>query len=169
MEGKLNRIYTFFGIVAATLMGGICLLTLAQVIGRILGIAVPSADDFATFCLSTSSYLGLAYVFAKNGHIRVSVGIRAMSPPVRVFFEGLSLLISISLVGYAAYYMIIMAWETHQYKEMTLGLIAIPKWIPQIPLPVGMLLLAVAMLHRFVNLVLKGQVEDEFNSLEGNQ
>jgi len=161
IDRKLYNIYKYFGVVAAVLMGGICVLTLAQIFGRMLGIVVPSADDFATFCLSTSSYLALAYVFSRNEHIRVTIGIRSMSPRVRRFFEAVSLIVGIGLTGFATWHMTLMVWETYQYKEMTLGLIAIPKWIPQFPLPVGMLLLLVAMVHQLVNLIFKGQVMDD--------
>ena len=142
-------------------MGGICLLTLAQVFGRMLGIVVPSADDFATFCLSTSTYLALAYVFVRKEHIRVTIGIRSMAPRVRKIFEFISLMIGIGLTGFATWYMTIMVLETYQYEEMTLGLIAIPKWIPQVPLPVGMLLLMLAMVQQLANLIFKGQLNDD--------
>lgn len=67
MTRILDQIYRAAGVLAAVFLVLIALFVLAQVVlGRRGGQAVPSADEFAGYCLSASSFLALAYTLRTN-------------------------------------------------------------------------------------------------------
>lgn len=146
MRQWLNRIYLFSGASSGLCIVLICVLILARVVGRWMGIVIPSSDDFAGFLLAASCFFGLAYTFKHGGHIRVSLFISRLTTKKAMFFDRLVLSFATLLTAYLAYELCYMVWETWDFDEVSSGYIAIPLWIVQLPLAVGMLMLAVAVL-----------------------
>lgn len=56
----LDRIYTAAGALAGVFLVLICVIVTAQIVARQLETIIPSADQFAGFCLAATSFLGLA-------------------------------------------------------------------------------------------------------------
>src|SRR5258707_5667311 len=71
MRGALDLLYKGSGFLAGFFLVAIAVLSAAQIAARELGFAAYSYDDFAGFCLAPSSFLGLAYTFRENEHIRM--------------------------------------------------------------------------------------------------
>jgi TRAP-type C4-dicarboxylate transport system permease small subunit len=146
MRQWLNRIYLFSGASSGLCIVLICVLILTRVIGRWMGIVIPSSDDFAGFLLAASCFFGLAYTFKHGGHIRVSLFITRLTAKKALFFDRMVLTCAALLTAYLAYELCYMVWETWDFEELSSGYIAIPLWIVQIPLAVGMLMLAISVL-----------------------
>lgn len=115
----------------------IIVIILAQIIGRLLGFIVPSAQDFSGYCLAASTFFGLAYTFQEGGHIRVNLFIDRRSKRFRKIQELLVLIFATLLVAYMAYYSVNLVWESYLYHEVSYGYIAVPLWIPQVPVALG--------------------------------
>lgn len=150
MTRILDQIYRAAGVLAAVFLVLIALFVLAQVLGRLAGQAVPSADEFAGYCLSASSFLALAYTLRSNAHIRVTLFLRRLSPRARHGFEIWCLLVTSALMGYFAFYTVRMVWESYQFEERTMGLVPVMLWIPQTGMAIGMVLLATAFLEELI-------------------
>lgn len=140
----LDRLYLGAGILAGVFLVMIAVLVLAQIIARLLGSTVPSADQFAGFCLSASSFLALAHTLRRNAHIRVSLLIERLAGRSRRAFELWCLFVASAMASYFAYYAVAMAWRSYELQERTIGLVPIPIWIPQSGMAIGVTLLAVA-------------------------
>lgn len=149
----LNRLYDASGALAAVAVVVIAGFTLAQIVGRLFSIIVPSAGDFATFGLSASSFLGLAYVLRKGEHIRVQLVLDRLGPVSRRRVEFCSLLLANLFVGYLAFYSVRLLYQTYIFGEYTLGLVPIPKWIPMTFMAVGIVVLFIALLDEFVTML----------------
>lgn len=81
----------------------ITILLLLQIIGRLLGFIVPSAEDFAGFALAASTFFGLAYTFREGGHIRVTLVIQRFGVVSRKWQERAVLTLATCLCALMAY------------------------------------------------------------------
>jgi len=146
MRKLLNNLYQLSGYLSGFSILLITLLIVAQVIGRLLGVIVPSAEDFAGYSLASATFFGLAYTFHEGAHIRVSLAITHLPPKIRLFQEGAILLFASVLTTYMAFYMIHHSWESYVFEAVSYGYIPIPLWIPQVPVALGSVMFAIAII-----------------------
>lgn len=153
MRRALDAIYAGSGALAVAFLVMIALLTLAQVCARMLGTLVPSADDFAGFCMAGAVFLGLAYTLRAGIHIRVLSVLSHMPRGLRRALELACSCLAVATVGDLVYYTFDMILTSHQLNEYTIGLIPVPKWIPMLLMLVGLSVLLIALVDSFVQLV----------------
>jgi TRAP-type C4-dicarboxylate transport system permease small subunit len=145
MRCALDWIYRASGSVAVLLLISIGALTLAQVVARLAGTIVPSADDFATFAMACAIFLGLAYTYRVGGHVRVRLLQQRLPAKVRRWTEAGCLGGAVMLLSFLLWYTVDMILTSYQLNEHTLGLVPLPKWIPMMFMPAGLLVLLLAM------------------------
>ena len=126
---------------------------LAQIVGRWVGIIVPSTEDFSGFFLAASSFLALAYTLRAGGHIRVTLLLHRWSPDTRRIIEIVTLAIALALTLYAAWSCVLLVIESYQFEEVSSGYIPVPIWIPQTPMALGLVIFAIALLDELVCLL----------------
>jgi TRAP-type C4-dicarboxylate transport system permease small subunit len=145
MRKTLDWIYRVSGVAAILLLISIAALTLAQIAARLAGTIVPSADDFATFAMAASIFLGLTYTYRIGGHVRVRSLHQYVRAGARRWMEiGSLATIALTLV-WLLWYAIDMIVSSYRLNEHTLGLVPIPTWIPMSFMPVGMVVLLLAV------------------------
>ncbi|OQW90475.1 MAG: hypothetical protein BWK79_19785 [Beggiatoa sp. IS2] len=164
----LHWLYQGCGLLAAVFLMLIVVLILAQVFGRLFGIVVPSADEFAGYCMAASTFLALAYTFRSGGHIRVTMVIDSVPKPVARFLEIFCLILGALLIGFFAWHTTQMVWESFKYGDLTQGYKPIPLWIPQSALAIGLIVLFIALIEELWH-VIRGRtpVYSSMNSSEG--
>ena len=155
MRILLDRVYKGAGYLAGAFIVIIVLMILAQIIGRWIGVIVPSTEDFAGYFLAASSFLALAYTFKHGGHIRVTLLVRHFTGRARKLFLLFALAILVLIIGYAAYYASALVIESWQFGEMSQGYIAVPIWIPQTSMATGLIVFFIALADELI-LVLQG-------------
>lgn len=154
----LDGLYLTAGWVSALSILFICVIVTAQVslniLARIggpdLSFTIPSYADFAGFALATASFMALAYTLRMGGHIRVNLLIQRLGPRPSWGLELLTLLLGAGFAGYATYYAASLMWESWHYGDMSTGIVAVPLWIPQSSMVVGLGLLAIAFVDTFL-------------------
>lgn len=147
----LDRIYRAGQVLAAFFLVMIVVMTLLQVVGRTLGVQVRDADVFAGFAMAASSFLALAYTLRTGGHIRVNLLIARLHGRARRIAEGWCLLFGTVSIGFFAWYSIVLAWQSYEFHDLSMGMIGVPLWIPQLGMVLGVALLEVAFLEECVN------------------
>lgn len=152
----LDRLFTWSGYLAGIFLVAIAALVTAQIIARLLGEQIPSADEFAGYCLAASSFLGLAYSFRSGSHIRVTLLSSRLSSKSQRILLLIVLLFSIVMIAIWAYNSIGLVWESYEFKEMSTGILKYPLWIPQLSMGIGVSLFCFALLEDLVN-VLRGK------------
>jgi TRAP-type C4-dicarboxylate transport system permease small subunit len=152
----LNRLYAAGGILAAFLMVLIALLTLSQVVGRLLGVVVLDAGELAGYAMAGATFLALAPTFRSGGHIRVNLLLTHVRPGLRRALEIWCLLLLTAIGGMFAVFSVQMVFESHSFGDVSTGMITIPLWMPQVPMAVGALLLEIAVIEELVR-VLRGR------------
>lgn len=168
MRRILDALYLYSGVAAAIFISAIVAIVFAQVClnltdkiysgiaGSALGLTIPSYSDFTGFFLAAASFLALAYTLRSGGHIRVTLVTGLMPAQIQRGFEALALLIGLGMTGYATFYMFGLVGESIEFGDMTSGLVAIPVWVPQVPVLVGLVVLTIALADELV-LVLRGK------------
>lgn len=138
---------------------GVCLvamtlLILAQIVARIIGVIIPSSEDFAGWLLSATIFFGLAYTFNIGGHIRVTILLSRLSAKIRQPLEFINLFVAILITAFLAYYTGYTVYESYFFEEVTDTYLAMPLWLVQMPMAIGSLFLFLAVLDSFISLLL---------------
>lgn len=153
LRKALDNLYVGSGAIASLLIAAICILVCVQVLFNLItrfgvfsvNLTIPSYGDFAGYMLAASSFLALAYTLTRGGHIRVNLVLTRLPQRSKWIAEILSLCVCAFISGYATYYMIKLCFESYEFGDLSPGIIAIPLWIPQSSVVVGMVILTVAL------------------------
>jgi len=152
----LDRLYAASGALAAVCLAGICVLMLAQAVGREFGLLIRAADDITAWLCAASAFLALGHTFRHGELVRVGLFIDMLRGGTRRAAEILALVITALFVGYMAWAVAKFVYESWKFKEVAQGLVKIPIWIPQMCFVLGVLIFFIAVVDELVT-VLKGQ------------
>ncbi|RDB43051.1 TRAP transporter small permease [Halomonas sp. DQ26W] len=156
---KLDRLYRLGAWGAAFCMILICTLVATQVTFRLLdamlvligirrlGLSITGVSEIASYLLVGATFLGLAYTFVHHAHIRVTLLITRLPSSTRVWFEVFCLLVALTLSLLLGYGLVGLALESRHFNDVSSGFLAIPLWIPQSVLAIGVALLCLALLE----------------------
>ena len=61
-----------------------------------------------------------------------------------------ALLVFIAVTGYGAWHLTYLVYESWSFEELSQGYIAIPVWIPQVPMALGAILFFVALVDDLI-------------------
>src|ERR1700746_3634802 len=100
----LDRLYLFAGFAAGGFILAIFVLMMALSAGRPLGLNVPAADDFVSWCMAAMAFLGLAHTFRSGEMIRVGLLIDKLPDRSRHWAELVCLVIGIGFIAFFAFY-----------------------------------------------------------------
>ncbi|WP_103763186.1 MULTISPECIES: TRAP transporter small permease [Roseovarius] len=165
MRRVLDTLYRAAGGLAALFILAIVVLVFAQVAlnladkitvgltGKGLGVTIPSYADFTGFFLAAASFLALAYTLRAGGHIRVSLVTQALGERSRHALEIVVTAIGLVMSAYAAWFMILLVLESHEFGDKSSGMVSVPLWIPQVPVALGLIILAIALTDELVALL----------------
>ena len=156
MRRVLEGIYRGSGGLAGFFLVWIALLSLTQIFGRLLGFAAHSFDEFAGYCMAAASFLGLAWTFRCNEHIRVTLALARTRGGARRAMEIGCLLIATALVGYFAWSSVAMVWLSYTLNDVSQGLVPVKLWIPQSGVALGLAILLLALLDDLLVLIAGG-------------
>lgn len=165
MLKALDALYRIAGAIAALAILAICLVVSAQVslniLARIggpsLSFTIPSYADFAGYALATATFMAMAYTLRSGTHIRVNLVITRLPERTTWALELAALAVAAAMTGYATWFAGSLLLESLHYGDMSTGIIAIPLWIPQTPMVLGLGLLTVALLHTLAESLAAGR------------
>lgn len=161
----LDTIYNASGYLAAFFLMIICLLVICQVglnsidristmiTGTAFGLTIPSYADFTGFFLAASSFLALTYTMRSGSHIRVTLIFSNLSPRVQKVLEGWCLLFAATITIYFSYYTGYLVYESFIYNDLSPGMIAVPLWIPQTTMFLGLVILSISLVDDLITLL----------------
>ncbi|WP_166263489.1 TRAP transporter small permease [Marinobacter caseinilyticus] len=155
MTSFRDKFYLASGYAAGFCIALIMVIILVQIVGRLFGFIVPSAENVSGYALAASTFFGLAYTFREGGHIRVTLVIQNWSAKARFVQELAVLLLGLGLASYMTFYCWHMVYESYIFEEVSHGYIPIPIWIPQIPVGLGMLAFNIAILDDLIAVLRK--------------
>jgi TRAP-type C4-dicarboxylate transport system permease small subunit len=149
----LDRLYLFSGYLAGAFIVAIFVLMMALSAGRPLGFNIPAGDDFISWCMAATAFLGLAHTFRHGEMIRVGLLIDHIEGPKRRVIEIVSLLIGCAFIGFFSWYAVSMTWDSYRFNDMAQGVVAVPLWIPQLGYAGGLVILFIAFIDELIHVL----------------
>jgi len=130
----------------------VCLLgmVLLSILSRQLHFHVPGTDAYAGYLMAAAGFLALAHTLKRGEHIRVTLVINALRGRWRRALELWALGAANLLALLFAFYACRLAWQSHQFHDISTSNDATPLWIPQLAMAAGTVILAIAFLDEFV-------------------
>lgn len=156
LGGVLDRVYLWSGYLAGAFLVAIFALMVVMSAGREVSFNVPAGDDFAAFSMAALAFLGLAHTFKNGEMIRVGFLIERLGARTRHAVEIFCLSVGLVFIGFFTRHAFSLAHDSWKLNDMSSGVIAIPLWIPQTGMFLGLLILAIAMLDELI-IVLSGR------------
>lgn len=156
MRKVLDRFYLGCGWLAAFFLAAIGACTVVQVIAREFGKAV-EMTELSGLCMAASTFLGLAYTLRAGTHVRVDLFAHRLGRKGRRALEFWAAAVGALAVGGMTWAFAAFAWQSWAYHDLTPGLLAIPFWIPQAGVTLGLFGMAVALADDAAR-ILKGGV-----------
>ncbi len=158
----LDRLYDYSGALAAAFLVLICVLVSVQVVfnlttklfGTSVALTIPSYAEIAGFFLAAASFLALAYTLMRGGHIRVTLVLSYLPKTARLVFEVAGLAVCAATAIYATWFMALLVLESVKFADLSPGIVAIPLWIPQLSLAVGLGIFALALCDLMISTIL---------------
>jgi TRAP-type C4-dicarboxylate transport system permease small subunit len=150
MRRALDALYTGAAWLAALFMIGVLVMVLLSMLGRALQFYVPGTDAYAGYAMAGAGFLALAHTLKSGEHIRVTLIIGKLTGGARHGLELWSLSVAVVLAGLLAVYAWRLAWQSHQFHDISTSADATPLWIPQILMGVGTTVLLVALVDEWV-------------------
>jgi len=156
MRRLLDGLYDSAAALAALCMVALLLTVLAGIASRQLHFHVPGTDAYAGYLMAAAGFLAMAHTLKHGEHIRVTLLLGALHGRTRRALEVWSLVAASALALLGAWYSVRLAWQSHQFHDISTGNDATPLWIPQLAMAAGSTILAIAFVDELV-LELRGR------------
>ena len=156
MRRLLDLLYGSSAFLAALCVVGILGSVAFQVLSRFIAVTF-DATEISGFCLAAAIFLGLGYTFHSGAHIRMTSLISSAQGPRKRLIELYCTAVSAVVAAYITFYAADMTIDSFSFGDKSPGLMAVPFWIPQIAMVVGLAILTVGFVDEFVS-VLQGKV-----------
>ncbi len=167
MRNALDTTYRAAALLAAACLIAIFTLVVLQVLGRLvdmllrivgatpLGLLVPSIAEIGGFLLGASIFLALPYTLKVGGHIRVGLIVDKLPAGGRRAVDLVAGFGAALLAGFFTYALARLTLKSWTFNDVSYGFIAVPLWIPQAVMTLGLALLTIAVVDATLAVLLK--------------
>lgn len=162
----LDRIYDSAAVLAAICLILILIVIVLQMASRWSGIPFPGSTAYAGYLMAAASFLAFAHALNHGAHIRVGLFLTALGTK-RFWGELWCLVIGTAAASYLAWYAVRAVYWSRKLHDVSQGQDATPLWIPQLPMAIGAVLLAVCFADNLATLVLTRKDNIRHGALEG--
>lgn len=133
----------------AVLILAIGIVVSYEVIARwVFGAPTIWAQEIAVYLLIACAFFGFAPTMQAGEHIQIDLLAKRLRERARLIVELIVCLCIAAYAGIAAWGGYEMVAQSFRYGRKSLTLLAVPVWIPQLVLPIGMVMLAIVVLAK---------------------
>lgn len=169
MRKALDALYGAALVGACLSMIAIAALVFIQVMARVIdvvavflgmpryGFIIPSLAEIGGFLFVAASFLALPATLRAAGHVRVTLLLRYFGPRGDRVMTVLVLVGALALGVFAVWSVWLLTWGSYVRGSLSVGIIAIPLWIPQGVMALGLAIFVVALLDELVAMLRGGQ------------
>lgn len=162
MRSFLDRLYRFSGFLAAGLVVAICGVVVVQVAfnlidkiatlagAKAMGLVLPSYAEFAGYFLVGATFLALTDTLRHGGHIRVSLVTQKLNDRWRRAAEIWAYAAGAAMSAFFAYWAFVLVFQSWAFNDLSPGIVAVPIWIPQLPMALGLASLTICLVDQLV-------------------
>ena len=139
----VNALTWCAGVVAGGLVMAVCFMIVYEIVARgVFHSPTEWVTEISTYCIVISGFLGMGVTWAGKKHIRVDIVTSHLSPKTQCALEAATSL----FVLYFCYLFVTESWGmtmmSLEYDNCAPTTLGTPLWIPQVSMPIGMLILA---------------------------
>ena len=152
LRNFLDKIYIGAAYLASFFLVCILIVIVVQMVARWTGFVVMGAAAYAGYSMAASAFLAMAYTLHQDGHIRVRIILNKLGKNKKWgerWCYGMGSLLSI----YYFYYAARGAHFSYILNDISQQDDAWPMWIPQMTMVIGTLILAIAFVDRFYQVI----------------
>ncbi len=135
----IKALSTLSALLASLLLVGLTGLILIEIVGRgLFDYSTMIADEYSGYLYLAIVFLGLAYTFCEEGHIRIKlVAVRLDRKKNRYIDISVSAVLFV-ILAYALYYSYLMMMDAKEMDMVSEAVSETPIYLTQIPLMVGL-------------------------------
>jgi TRAP-type C4-dicarboxylate transport system permease small subunit len=146
----LDALYEGAAWLAALFLIALLVAVLLSIAGRQLHFHVKGTDAYAGYFMAAAGFLALAHTLKRGEHIRVTLLLSALSPRARHALELWAHAAAAALSGLLAFYACRLVWQSRLFNDVSTGNDATPRWIPQLGMALGTVILFIALVDELV-------------------
>jgi len=145
---KFSNKLSLWGVyLSSLLIIALALLILVEIISRhFFDLSTMIADEYSGYLYLSSIFLGLAYTLQENAHIRINVITSKLSKKSNKFIDIFAGLISMAVFIFILYRTILFTYDSYSMEMLSENVSETPLYLTQIVMPIGIILLIIAML-----------------------
>ena len=155
MRRWLDALYDGSAYCGAFFVCAIFVVMIGGALTRPMGISLSGTDDLVSWMCAAAAFLPMASAFRRGDFVRMLLVLDSLSPVRRHYAEIVALLIALVASAVLAGWATFGVYESWRYDEMSIGLLVVPIWIPQLSLVLGVLIFWIAVVDDLVT-VLRG-------------
>lgn len=150
--GKLwDRIELFVGGLFLTLSVFIIVI---QIVSRSLfSFSFVGGDEIAGYAIIWSILFTASLAVKSNQHVRIDIIAILLSKRMARLLDAIGTLLSLVFTLYLTYSGWELMLESHMLGEVSMTMLRLPMWIPQLILPLGGALLSLRLVQRLISLL----------------
>lgn len=152
MRRALNFMYEAALWLAMLAMVATFTSVMLSIIGRLVDLHLRGLDAYAGYFTAACGFLGLAHTLRSGMHVRVTLLEQHVGENVRRWLARVSHLAGVVLSGAFAWYCMRLAWQSHVLNDISANSDALPLWIPQLSMVLGVVMFFVAIVDQTVAL-----------------
>jgi len=136
-----NKLSLWGAYLSGIFLISLVVLVMTEIIGRhFFDTSTMIADEYSGYIYLSSIFLGLAYTFENNAHIRINIISEKVSENSNKKIDIIAGIISIFVLVFIFYRTILFAYDSYDMDMLSEAVSETPLYLTQIVMPVGILL-----------------------------
>ena len=154
----VNKLSLWGAYLSALLLVSLTLLILTEIFIRyFFNLSTMIADEYGGYLYLALIFLGLAYTFNEDAHIRINILTSKMSEKSNRFVDVIAGIITILILLFTLYRTILFTYDSYSMEMVSEAVSATPLYLTQLVMPLGITLFLLTILV----FVLKGLSNDK--------
>ena len=154
----VNKLSLWGAYLSALLLVSLTLLILTEIFIRyFFNLSTMIADEYGGYLYLALIFLGLAYTFNEDAHIRINILTSKMSEKSNRFVDVIAGIITILILLFTLYRTILFTYDSYSMEMVSEAVSATPLYLTQLVMPLGITLFLLVV----IVFVLKGLTNDK--------
>jgi TRAP-type C4-dicarboxylate transport system permease small subunit len=153
----VNKLSLWGAYLSALLLISLVVLILVEIFIRyFFDMSTMIADEYSGYLYLASIFLGLAYAFTQDAHIRINIITSKLSKKANSIVDVVAGTITIAVLAFALFRTILFTYDSFEMQMVSEAVSETPLYLTQIVMPMGIILFILAV----IAFVLKGLKND---------
>jgi len=164
IAGLMSRASVWFAWICLWAM---VLVILIDITGRrFFGHSTQMADELSGYFLVVITFMGAAYTLRQGRHISVDLLQEHLSPKANRILSIFTSVFALAFIVIMIWYSLKLSLSSLKFGTLSGTMLDIPLWIPQIVVPVGLFILALAALSHILRLIFSPDQQENAGASE---